>query len=76
MIFVDIHAMTKDKEYYKEHPVEYLEEVCSVKLYNYQKEMIEFVMKYYGKRVFIILPYRCGKRYTLELCNKIIKDLF
>lgn len=62
----------KSIEYYKNHPVEYIEEIIGVKLHYHQKVMIESFFRGDG-RVFVAYGRMNGRR-TLHYAVKSYMD--
>jgi len=67
--------MKKDREYYKTHPAEFFEEFHNIKLYDYQKEILNKMVS--GKK-YIINPFsdRYSKRIDIDTYKRFIEILF
>lgn len=62
----------KRARYLREHPVEFIEEMYGIKLYWYQKKLIELM----GQKNFITMPYRHGRSQLIDIANTIYKIMY
>ena len=65
--------MDRDLSFYKENPIEYIEDTQNVKLLEYQKEILQKIYDSVKVPSHIIMPKRSGKKFTMKMIDEIIK---